>query len=99
MSGLMEILVIVAIILIIFILPRMLRRQPETEIKPRKSIFCLNGWQRMAILVSFLWLSFFALYFRPWDNDWPIFIYVGIIPVVLSWGIFWIFLGFKKMKK
>jgi len=96
MSGLMEILIIVAIILGIILLPRMLRRQPESESRPLNRGLKLTGWKRMAILASFLWLVFFALYLRPWNNEWHIFIYVGLSPVVLSWGIFWIFLGFRK---
>ena len=99
MSGFMEIIIIVAIILGIILLPRMLRRQPEPETRPVNRAFKLSGWERMAILVSFLWLTFFTLYLRPWNNEWHIFIYVGLGPVVLSWGIFWIFLGFRKKGK
>lgn len=96
MSGLIEIIIIVAIILSIILLPRMLRRQPEFEIRPLKRVLKLTGWERMAILASFLWLAFFALYLKPWNNDWHIFLYMGLSPVVLFWGIFWIFLGFRK---
>ena len=94
--SLMEILIIVAIILGIILLPRMLRKQPESETVNQNRVFKLNGWERMAILISFLWLAFFALYLKPWNNEWHIFYYVGLGPIVLSWGIFWIFLGFKK---
>ncbi len=96
MSGLLEILIIIAIILGIFLLPRILRRPPEPETRPLNGTLKLNGWHRMAILVSVLWLIVFALYLKPWDNEWYIFLYVGLAPVVLSWGIFWIILGFKK---
>ena len=95
MSGLMEIFIIVVIILGIILLPRMLRRQPETEIRSMRGSK-LTGWNRMAILASILWLAFFAFYLKPWSNEWPVFLYVGAGPVVLSWGIFWIFLGFRK---
>ena len=95
MSGLIEILVIVAIILGIILLPRMLRK-PEPETRPLSRGLKLTGWERLAILVSLLWLTFFTLYLKPWNNEWPIFFYVGVGPLVLSWGIFWIFLGFKK---
>lgn len=96
MSGLMEILIIVAIILGIILLPRMMRKPPESETENQNRTFKLNGWQRTAILSSFLWLAFFALYLKPWINGWHIFFYIGLGPVVLSWGIFWTFLGFKK---
>ncbi len=96
MSGFIEILIIIAIILAIILLPRVLRRQPESDIRHTNHVIKLTGWNRLAILVSFLWLVFFALYLRPWDKEWQIFIYVGITPVILCWGIFWIFLGFRK---
>jgi hypothetical protein len=99
MSGLMEILIIVAIILGIFILPGRLRRQPEPEAGSVNPGLKLNGWERMAILASFLWLAFFLLYLRPWNSGWRIFIYLGLSPVLISWGIFWIFLGFKKRRR
>jgi hypothetical protein len=86
------------IILGIFILPRMLRKQPDPEIKTQNSVSKLNGWARMAILVSILWLAFFTLYLKPWNNEWHIFIYVGPGPVILSWGIYWVFQGFKKRR-
>ena len=99
MSGIMEILIIVAIILGIFILPRMLRKQPEPEIKPLDQILKLNGWGRMAILVSILWIALSALYLKPWNNEWQIFFYAGLTPVILSWGIYWVFRGFKKKER
>jgi hypothetical protein len=95
----MEILIIVAIILGIILLPRMLSRRSEPEIVPPNRGLKLTGWNRMSILASFLWLAFFAFYLKPWNNEWHIFFYIGLGPVVLSWGIFWIFLGFKKKDK
>jgi hypothetical protein len=99
LPGFTEILIIIAIILAIFVLPKRLGRQPEPVKRPQKRISRLNGWQRMAILLSILWLSSLALYLKPWINDindWYIYIYAGIGPVVLYWGIFWIIKGFKK---
>lgn len=99
MPGFTETLIIIAIILGIFVLPGRLGRRPEPESIPRKRISRLTGWQRMAILVSILWLASFALYLKPWTNGWYIFFYTGIGPIALYWGIFWIFCGFKKMRK
>ncbi len=98
MSGLMEILIIVAIILGIFLLPRALRRQPEPD-KSTNRLLKLNGWLRIAIIASFIWPAFFAFYLQPWNTKWHIFIYAGLIPVILSWGVFWIILGFRKNDK
>lgn len=99
MSGLMEILIIVAILLSIIILPRMLRKPPEPEIRPINRSFKLSGWERMAILVSFLWLASSTFYLKPWNNSWHIFLYVGPGPIILFWGIYWVFQGFKKKER
>lgn len=99
MPGFTETLIIIAIILGIIVLPRRLGRQPERKSRSQMLVMKLNGWQRLAIFVSFLWLVFFVLYLRPWNNGWRVFFYAGVIPVVLYWGIFWIFLGFRKMSK
>ena len=96
MPGFTETLIIAAIILGIVMLPRILRRPPEPEVRLLNRSLKLNGWKRMAIVASGLWILFFALYLRPWANEADIFIYVGLGPVVLSWGIFWILLGFRK---
>jgi hypothetical protein len=101
LPGFTEILIILAIILAIFILPKRLGRQPEPVRMPQKQSSILTGWQRMAILLSILWLSFLALYLKPWMknmNEWDIYIYAGIGPVTLFWGIYWIVCGFKKRK-
>ncbi|MGD9159808.1 MAG: hypothetical protein PVG39_15440 [Desulfobacteraceae bacterium] len=96
MTGLTEILLIIAIILAIFVLPKRFGRKPEPVIRLRRKSLKLTGWNRMAILLSILWLAFFAFYLEPWNNEWQIFLYAGISPVVLYWGIFWIILGFRK---
>ncbi|HHF51509.1 MAG: hypothetical protein JRJ86_00095 [Deltaproteobacteria bacterium] len=99
MSGLMEILLIVAIILGIFMLPRLLRRQQENEVRPADQGQGLSGWKRLAILASFLWPALLALYLKPWNSHWHIFLYVAVGPVALAWGILWIFSGFRKQEK
>ena len=99
MSGLTEILVIVAIILGIFVLPGRMGKRSAPVIIPRRKGLKLTGWKRLAILISLLWLAVFALYLKPWNNEWLIFLCAGAGPILLSWGIFWIFLGFKKKVK
>ena len=99
MSGFLEILIIVAIILGIVMLPRIMNRRSEPDIRPLNRGLKLNGWERMAILASFLWLTFIALYLKPWNNEWYIFFYGGPGPVVFFWGIYWFLLGFRKKGK
>lgn len=93
MSGVMEILLVVAIILGIFMLPRMLRRPQEIDVRPPDK--GLTGWHRLALVVSFLWPALLALYLEPWNSGWLIFVSVAVCPVGLAWGIYWILSGFR----
>ena len=99
MSGLMEILLILAIILGIFLLPKLLSRQPESEIQRSDRGLRLTVWKRLAITASLLWPVLLALYLKPWNNHWHIFLYVAVGPVVLAWGISWVVSGFRKERK
>jgi hypothetical protein len=54
---------------------------------------------RVAILVSGLWLFAIALLTRPWDEEIYRFLYIGIAPVVLLWGVGWIIEGYRKGTK
>jgi len=96
MSGVMEILLIVAIILGILMLPRMLRRTQENDIHQADQGMRLTGWQRLAIIVSVLWPALLALYLKPWHSDWLIYLSVAVCPVGLAWGVYWIFSGFRE---
>jgi hypothetical protein len=103
LPSITELLIIIAIILAIFVLPKRLNRKAE-PVKGRslRQVSTLTGWQRMAILLSILWLSFLALYLKPWMNgmnEWYIYIYAGIGPVVLYWGIYWTVCGFRKKRR
>ncbi len=97
MSGFMEILLIVVIVIGIFMLPRLINRKPESEPLDRGLRF--SGWMRTAILASLLWLAILALFLKPWNNHWHIFFYGAVGPVALAWGIFWVFTGFRKEGK
>jgi hypothetical protein len=99
MSGLMEILLIVAIILGIFTLPGFLRRRQKNEIERTAQGLSLTGGKRLAILSSLLWPALLALFLKPWDSHWEIFLYTAVGPVVLAWSIFWVLSGFKKQGK
>ncbi|NLD36203.1 MAG: hypothetical protein GX654_04965 [Desulfatiglans sp.] len=102
MPSITELLIIIAIILAIFVLPKRFNRrsEPVKRATPKQGAI-LTGWQRMSILLSMLWLSFLALYLNSWMNglrEWSIYIYAGIGPVLLYWGIYWIYRGFKKKR-
>ncbi|MBI9085140.1 MAG: hypothetical protein JEZ11_16210 [Desulfobacterales bacterium] len=99
MSGIQEILVIVLIILAIFFIPRLGSRRKE---QPKSPSTRFTGWAdipgkyRLAIAVSLLWPSLTAAYFRPWQGDPLPFLYGGIGPVIMGWGLVWIRAGFRK---
>jgi hypothetical protein len=94
MSGLTEILLIIAIILGIVLLPRTLNRGPQ-RVSSAKTRPKMTGWLRLAVFISLLWPALGALYFKPWKSDWLLFLCVGIGPVCLMWGIGWVVWGFQ----
>ena len=96
MSGVMEILLIVAIVLGIFMLPRLMARKPEGDLQSRDQGFKFTGRMRFAIMVSLLWPAIVAFFLEPWKGYWPLFFYIAAGPVALLWGIYWVFSGFRK---
>jgi hypothetical protein len=94
MFGLQEILIITAIILGLLLIPRLTaKRQPERPPAPK---FRLSGKMRMAVAASAFYTALTAAYFRPWQKDPVMFLYVGIGPVALAWLLCWVLVGFKK---
>jgi len=96
MSGVMEIFLIVAIILGILFLPRIMAKKPEGGLKPRAQGFRFTGGMRFAIVASLLWPAIVAFFMEPWKDNWALFFYVAAGPVVLLWGSYWVFSGFRK---
>ena len=96
MSGVTEILLLVAIILGILVLPRALRKPREDDIHQTDQGMNLTGWHRLAIIVSVLWLALLALFLKPWHSDWLIYIAVAVCPVGLAWGAYWVLSGFRR---
>ena len=99
MSGVMEILLIVAIVLGIFMLPRLMAKKPEGDFQPRDQGFRFTGRMRFAMVASLLWPAIAAFFLEPWEGDWPLFFYVAVGPVALLWGIYWVLSGFKKKRE
>ena len=99
MSGVAEILLIVVIILAILFLPRLAikkKENPEQRSYWRQKV---SGKMRIAILSSFLWPSAAALWLKPWEGHIISFLYIGIAPILILWGIGWIIEGYRKGEK
>ena len=95
MSGVNEILIIAAIIAGIFFVPRMMpSARQQIQISKRKII--LSGRMRLAIVISIVYPLAAAAYFQPWKKDLLLFVYLGIVPVVLYWLVKWVFAGIKE---
>lgn len=99
MSGILEILLIVAIILGILMLPRLTAKKSDQPSQLFAHGFKFTGWIRIAILAALFWLALTGFYLKPWDAHWFPFLYVGVGPVVLICGIYWVFSGFRKKKE
>ena len=95
-TGIQEILILVAIILVILFLPRILNRGQEDRQVEAKSPIALSGKMRLAIAASVLWPAVMAVIMEPWKKDLFPFLYLGLGPVVLVWAIYWVFVGFRK---
>lgn len=96
MSGIQEILVVAVVILILFYLPK---RTADSRIE--KSTFApwtFSGKMRLAILASLIWLAVAAYLLQPWQKTIYPFIYFGIGPVALAWGVGWVITGYRKHK-
>ena len=92
----MEILLIVVIVLGIFLLPRLMARKSERDLQPRDQGFRFTGRLRFAIVVSFLWMAIVAFFLEPWAGNRALYFYVAAGPVLLLWGLYWVFSGFRK---
>ena len=91
-----EILVIVAIGLAIFMLPRLLGKPDAQNAASPRKMLDISGWLRLAILASMLWPAGWALYLKPWNGHWLLFLSLGMGPVIFFWGVFWVLSGFRK---
>jgi hypothetical protein len=104
MSGLQEILLILIILLAILFIPRMTarnaglaarHRQPPLRSAARSLPLRLSAGLRLAILTSVVWFCGALLYYRPWEGDWTRFGAVGGLPLVIGWGLYWVFAGHR----
>jgi len=99
MSGLMEILLILALILGIFMLPRVMSRNQEKNTVGHDGGFRPKGWTRLAIVASVVWPAVALYLMQPWNGRWDSFLYAAVGPVALIWGIVWVFSGFLRDRR
>jgi hypothetical protein len=101
LSGIQEILLIVLLILALLILPRILssRRKPVASKPTRADRLPLSGKFRLAILISFLWLFALSAVYVPWRGQWPAFLYAGVGPLMVAWGLYWVVSGFRSRRR
>ena len=92
----MEILLILALILGIFMLPRLMSRKQEETTEDHGRGFSPAGWARLAIVASIVWPALASYLMKPWNGHWGPFLYTAVGPVALFWGIYWVYSGFIK---
>lgn len=98
-----EIVVIAAIALAIFFLPRLTGgkapRLPEKE--PPVFLTILTGKMRLAILLTLFWIGGLSVFFVPWEkeSDAILFLLLALGPVAALWGGFWVWSGFRKYRR
>ena len=99
-SGFNEIAVVALIAFAIFFLPRLKGKRQEIKfVKSNPKSLVISGRMRLAIFVSILWAAGAALFFQPWNENLLLFLYIGMGPVFLGWGLIWVFSGYRKYRR
>ena len=101
MSGLQEILVLVIIVIVLFFLPRMVSRPAASlrKVPAQPLLKKMSGRWRLAILASVFWLAAMTLWLQPWTGKRTLFVAIGVAPVVVGWGVWWVVSGFKQKRR
>jgi len=94
-TGISEILVLILLITGILIIPRMFKPAPQRT-TAQKKVTPITAKMRAGIVVSALVPVLSALVLKPWKGDIILFLSIGLLPVALAWGLFWIFSAKKK---
>lgn len=100
-----EILVVAAVAVAVFFLPRWLGRKPAPEPVPvpvprnRGWSAYLPGWMRLFIIITILWIAGFIVYLKPWQENTLLIFCVSMMPVVAFWGGVWVWFGYKKYRR
>ena len=99
MSGIHEIGLIAIVVLALFFLPRIGSHRRTAANRPPRipaKRIALSGKMRLALLATVVWPLAAAAIYRPWLQDSTPFLLIGILPIVLMWGIVWVVAGFRK---
>ena len=100
-----EILIVAAIAVAIFFLPRLMGKKPAPESEPnskpcrRNVVTVLTGWMRLAILVTILWIAGCAAFLKPWEGNQFLFFCITLGPALVFWGGVWVWFGYKKYRR
>ncbi len=89
MTGISEILFLIFLITALLILPRFFKPAPGP--KPGKKVRRLGKKMRAALVVSLAYPLVLAGVLRPWDGGLLLYAGLGILPVILTWALFWVF--------
>ncbi|MDM8515316.1 hypothetical protein QUF76_03895 [Desulfobacterales bacterium HSG16] len=99
MSGLQEILIILVVGLALFYLPVRKKNNTPSRMKVVGPAVLITGRTRLFVFLSVLWPAGAAFFLKPWQHDLLLFIYIGIGPIVLCWGLWWVIMGFKDFRR
>jgi hypothetical protein len=94
-----EILVLIAVALVLFALPRIIGRRPEPM--PIRAVRRppLTGRMRLAILLTVVWILGSMAVLEPWQGDVLPFLYAGLAPAAVLWGAAWVWFGYRKYRR
>lgn len=93
-----EIVVLIAIGLALFYIPR-LRAGKTAAHRPPQTPPPLTGFMRLAIVITVLWVAGMALFLKPWEDDLLLYLSWGIAPPCIFWGLLWVYSGYKKYRR
>ncbi len=96
MSGIQEILLLILLALAIFAVPRLFKRGGRRSGGRTRSGAGLSGRMRLALLLSVAWPLSVGLFRNPLAGSPQAFFYIGIVPVLLAWGLAWVAAGFRR---
>lgn len=96
MPSVQEILVVSALAVLVFYLPK--RAGASSKTKPKDLLSRISGTMRLAIVASLLWLAGCAVIWHPWQGSSLPFVCWGLGPVVVAWSLYWVVLGFRKTR-